>query len=383
MNMIRDVVSRALAAEGAAVENIEPEGLEVLATPQLASALAIDEFSRLGFGRELPSNANRVSLESEWLNNLENLVSDKGSCLRVVQPGDALPNNSFSPDDLLPKVVVLENATYGHLSTESAWTRFLFLVFRVAATSDEKREDLLTVCINESNGAYAHGMSDALLELLRREKGLGVDPPGTALLDPPWSAQEIARWNARYLPARVRRQLQPFLSGMERRMAKDIERLYAYHTRLRREAADKILDAENRNKADEKLRRREELRMGSIEREYLAKVADLRRKYAMNVELSFVQALRLIAPVKRVRFDILRRKGVRPYHLDWNAISRDLDALPCESCGLESASHAICDEHLHILCHACLAPCPDCGKPYCQACHPRACPRCEKRTSSP
>ena len=383
MSMFRDVVSGALAAEGAAVEYIEPDGLEILATPQLASALAIDELSRFGFGPELPLEASRVSLESEWLGNLENLVSDRGKCLQAIQSGDALPNASFSPDDLLPKVVVLENATYRHRSTDSAWTRFLLLVFRVVATSDEKREDLLTVCLNESNGAYADSMSNPLLELLRRKKNLAADLPETVVLDPPWSAQEIAQWNGRYLPARVRRQLQPFLIGMERRMAKDMERLYAYHTRLRQESADRLLDAENRSKTDEKLRRRENLRMGSIEREYGAKVADLKRKYAMNVELSFVQGLRLIAPVKRVRFDILRRKGVRPYHLDWNAISRHLDALPCESCGLESTSHAICDERLHILCHACLAPCPDCGKPYCRACHPKTCPRCEKQASSP
>ena len=378
MSTFRNIVSRALAAEGAAVENIEPDGLEIMATPQLASALSIDEFSRLGFGPELPSEASRVSLESEWLDNLQNLMSDRGKCLEAIQPGDTLPKTSFSPDDLLPKTVVLENATYRHRSTESAWTRFLLLVFRVTATSDDKREDLLTVCLNESNGAYADSMTNALLESLRQGGNLAAVLPETAVLDPPWLAQKIARWNDRYLPARIRRHLQPFLSGMERRMAKDTERLHAYHTRLRREAADRVLDAEKRNRADEKLRRREGLRMRSIEQEYAAKVADLQRKYAMNVELSFVQALRLVSPVKRVRFDILRRKGVRPYHLDWNAISHHLDALPCESCGLAAALHAICDDRLHIVCHACLASCPHCDKPYCRACHPKSCPRCRR-----
>jgi len=383
MSTFRDVVSRALAAEGAAVENIEPDGLEIMATPQLASALAVDEFSRLGFGPELPSEASRVTLESEWLDNLANLARDRGKCLDAIQPGATLPKGSFSPDDLLQKVVVLENATYRHRSTESAWTRFLLLVFHVSATSDDKREDLLTVCLNESNGAYADNMTEALFESLRRGENLTAELQETAVLDPPWSARKIVRWNDRYLPARIRRRLQPFLSGMERRMAKDIERLHAYHSRLRREAADRALDAEKKNRADDKVRRREDLLMSSIEQEYAAKVADLQRKYAMNVELRFVQALRLVAPVKRVRFDILRRKGVRPYHLDWNAISRHLDALPCESCGLQSASHAICDDRLHIVCHACLSPCPGCGKPYCQACHPKACPRCKKRTPSP
>ena len=157
-------------------------------------------------------------------------------------------------------------------------------------------------------------------------------------------------------------------------MAKDLDRLLAYHADLHREAAARR--EEKRRKGDDDARlRREELRMESIEREYQAKVADLRREYAMSAEIRLVQVLRATLPVQRVRLTILRRKGVRPYHLDWNALSGRMDELPCEGCGAAVPVHSICDEQLHIVCADCLSACPACGREFCRACR-GDCPRC-------
>ena len=378
MSEIRDVLSRALAAGGAAVERIEPDGLEAALPPELASTLELDEFARLGCGPVLPPDAVRVHLESGWTDKLESLVGSRGTCLSVRQT--AMPSaRPPSPGDLLPKAVVLDNATCRYRSFEPARTRFLLLIFRIVAASDEKREDLMAACVNESNGADAEHLVDPLLDGLRTEAFASSSPPEEADIAAPWSHEQAARWCERVLPLRVRHRLQPFLSGMERRLAKDLQRLYAYHTNLLREAAERIRDIEGRNRADEKLKRREELRSAAVEREYRAKVADLQLKYAMNVEVSLLQAVRLTAPVRRLGFNILRRKGVRPYHLDWSALSHHLDELPCEGCGRPSPSHAICDDRLHILCGNCLASCPECGKPYCRACHPKTCPRCRQK----
>jgi hypothetical protein len=50
-------VAALLRHEGALVETIEPEGLEVLAPPPVQNALGIGELSRLGFGPTLPPSA--------------------------------------------------------------------------------------------------------------------------------------------------------------------------------------------------------------------------------------------------------------------------------------------------------------------------------------
>jgi hypothetical protein len=50
-------VADLLTQQGALVELIEPEGLEVLAPPPVQQALGVKELSRLGFGATLPAGA--------------------------------------------------------------------------------------------------------------------------------------------------------------------------------------------------------------------------------------------------------------------------------------------------------------------------------------
>jgi len=95
---------------------------------------------------------------------------------------------------------------------------------------------------------------------------------------------------------------------------------------------------------------------------------------ALTVER--VQALDLIVPVHRLSVLIRRRKGERLVSLDWNPLLRQLDPPPDEAgAGLERA-RLVCDARLHLTDPAAQGPCPACGKPFCRACHPQACPKC-------
>jgi hypothetical protein len=82
------------------------------------------------------------------------------------------------------------------------------------------------------------------------------------------------------------------------------------------------------------------------------------------------------------RFDVLvkRRKGERLIRLDWHPLVRMLEPPPCEA-GQGAGSGGertrfVCDDSLHLVAPAGLAPCPSCAKVFCRACHPAACPRC-------
>ena len=159
-------------------------------------------------------------------------------------------------------------------------------------------------------------------------------------------------------------------------MSNDLDRLHSYYSDLRRESATKLAETRARPLPDDVACRREEARMEAIERQYGENVADLERRYAMSVEVEMVQAAQFAAPVCRAKLRILRRKGTRDYVLDWNPFSKQLDTLPCEGCGIVSRSHGVCDRSLHIACPECAGPCFSCGKPYCRACCPSACPSC-------
>jgi hypothetical protein len=125
-------------------------------------------------------------------------------------------------------------------------------------------------------------------------------------------------------------------------------------------------------------RRRETLRVEAIEREYHAKLEDLRRNYAMRVTVEWVQALEIYVPVQRFEVLIRRRKGERMIRLDWHPLVRAVERPLCEAgLGLDRV-RLVCDDKLHLTDPAGHAPCSSCGKPFCRACFPLACPRCHQ-----
>jgi hypothetical protein len=58
MSRLQAFVADLCEREGALVEAIEPEGLEVLAPPSLQQALKIADFCRMGFGASLPPDGS-------------------------------------------------------------------------------------------------------------------------------------------------------------------------------------------------------------------------------------------------------------------------------------------------------------------------------------
>ena len=67
MGALRDFVADVLEIEGAAVEPLDPDGLDIVAPEPLRSAIGWPEFIRLGFGAVLPSGATPIGFEGEWL----------------------------------------------------------------------------------------------------------------------------------------------------------------------------------------------------------------------------------------------------------------------------------------------------------------------------
>lgn len=374
MNSLADWMARALVAEGAVVETVEPEGLDALLSASLQNAFRCGEFQRLGCGASMPENARRVTLESDWVELLGRRIETRGRRaefsldMSVAKAPDAV--------EVLQKALVFDNATYRFTEMKTAVARYRTMVFRVVAVSDEKREDVVAVTVNEGNAARAEGMAAVVLE--------GGSAPWSVLLDgsgddlpAPWQPDRIRDVFGPAARVLARDGLAPFLAGMERRMGRDLDRLHAYHEDLRKEALRRQTEGRGRKgaKTDANLVAQ---RLSAIEREYEAKVADVRRKYGLTVEIKPLQTFLVRLPVHRLFFVIRRRKGERTGYLDWNPLTRKLDTLGCEACGAVSPTHSVCDDKLHVVCSACHAACPVCGRSYCRACHPKGCHHCLK-----
>ncbi len=366
---------------GALVEPVEPEGLEVLAPPAVQAALGVSELVRLGFGTTLPAAAQRVGIEGDWLDRFARLLGPAGRTSRRVLA--ASPRTPGDPERLLGHELVLDNATFRLLGVAPAWTRYLMLDFRASAVSDDKRDFILRLGTNLATGAMPDTVIAALAATLEEEAVVteGVsppEPPPDAALPPPWDQASVLAWVGRALPPRLETALAPFVKGLRRRLGRDQDRLHRYHNDLHREAMARALALP----PDDPRRAREQQRAEAIGREYRAKLDDLARQYATRVTVAWIQTLELAMPVQRFTVQIRRRKADRIIHMDWNPLARRLEPPVC-AFGSGERPRLVCDDALHLVAPAGLAPCPGCGRAFCRACHPVGCPKCGATETQP
>src|SRR5262245_27024679 len=374
-NRYRNFAARLLEHEGALVEPIEPQGLEAMLPENLRRAIGAAEFLRLGFAAELPAGAKRASLESDWLEKFGRVLDERGRRLKFAASAAVPPLGHV--ERIVERNVVLQNAVYRLSWVEQAWTRYLIFIFHYTAISDEKREGIISFGINLINGSAIDPIVDQLLATAMDENATEtVTKPAVSQLPADWTAERLKKAITRAAPVRVRAQLSQFVNGMQRRLDRDLERLHEYFSGLREESWRKL----KKQKGDAA---RERLRIEAAEREYQAKVADLKQKYDLRVNLEPVQTRDLISQVQRVTLVVKRRKGERKLALDWNPIARRLDPPPCEWSFVAEGSRVVCDDQLHIVSAAGHAPCPQCGREYCRVCSPRRCPKCGKEESEP
>ena len=381
MGELQQFVAELLEEHGAIDEPVDPEGLDVLVPPSVQRTLDVPEVTRFGFAAELPPDAQRVGLEPDWLDRLRRLLGDHGRYARLVAAPEMPPLNA--PERIVEHTVQLPNATWRLIRVSPAWTRYLLLTFRCTALSDEKRDSVLRLGFNLANGSMLDGMLDRLWQrlddYLAEPLAEARTPPPGSVLPADWNPALLAERLERMLPPRVQSRIEPFVRGMRRRFERDKGRLYAYHDGLRQEAVKRLSALPTggaltpRQEAE---KQREEQRLSAIEREYEAKIADLRNHYALAVTVEWVQSLDLIMPVQRFEIQIRRRKGERVIALDWNPLTRQLDQAPDEFSYSTADARLTCDEALHLVSPAGLAACPACGRAYSRVCHPAACPKC-------
>jgi hypothetical protein len=366
---MRGFAAALLRHEGALVEAIEPEGLEVLAPSPVQNTLGIGELSRLGFGPALPPSAQRVGIEGDWLDRFARLLGPRGRWMRRVLPAPS--RTPGDPETVLGHELTLDNATFRLLSVTPAWTRYLVLDFRASAMSDDKRDFVLRLGVNLATGALPDAVLEVVIPTLEAGETDAV-PPDDADLPALWGRSRMLDLIARALPPRVETALDPFVKGLRRRLSRDQDRLHRYHNDLYQDAMKRALALPE---SDAK-RQREEQRAEAIEREYRARLDDLARQYATRVTVEWVRTLELVMPVQRFAVQIRRRKADRVIHLDWNPVARRLEAPACEFTASAERPSLVCDDALHLVVPAGLAPCTGCGRAFCRACHPERCPKC-------
>lgn len=386
MGDLQGFVADLLERRGAAVEVVDAEELAVLAPPYVQKSMGWPEFSRLGFGTERSPAAIPIGLEGDWVDRLAALLSDDGRwTTREVSPGDGVPTPPSEPQRVLDRTLDLPNAVWRFQGMNATYARCLILTFRYVAASDDKREGLIWLGVNTSTGAAITDLVPQMRQILAQLPDWQAPAPTTMrAAGPGWDAATIESRLRPLLGRQVRDEIEPFLRAMRRRLTRDRDRVHAFHDELYRAARKRLATlAHAGGERAQDDRQRETLRIQAIEREHRAKLDDLRHNYALRVTVEWVQTLELYVPVQRFDVLIRRRKGERLIRVDWHPLIKAMEPPLCEAGFGRGRVRLVCDDKLHLTEPAGQAACSSCGKLFCRACFPMACPRCGQTSPMP
>ena len=379
---LKEVITDILTHNGAIVEDSGDGLLDVLAPSNLSSVLSIPEFSRLCFSyNEACGEAIYASYDSDFLASLGRVLGGKGR-FSIARYETYCPNTERL-SEVISKKLVFGNATFRLDSSEVKDISYLLCYFKYVALSDERQEGVLPFLINELNLStvpiepVVTGLKEVVevKDIERHDKA---------------KVLQSAYTGASHL---VEEKLGEFIKSLERRLNRDIKRVYEYYETLKeetkraikRKAPTRELDSNN-----ESLERQKERtikgdgvdkllsKLDVIEVEQRWKAQDLVSKYAMTIQIEPFTVISIETQSPALWIDIKRRLSSRRFPVTFNPIIRQLDALPCEACFNPRGPYYVCDDKLHIVCARCFKRCPDCGKQFCSACHRDRCPKCNR-----
>ena len=332
MTALRDFVADLMERRGAAVETVEPDGLAVVAPPEVRTALGWPELARLSFGAETRAGARRIGIEGEWLERFGALLDVHGRYAQRQMTCDPPPVLG-NPERLLSHALDLPNAVWRFQGQRPA-CRSPVPLDRFPDRGRVRREAWKHPLGRVQPGhrrSLRRRSAPAAAGVVGRRSSAGSGSGGDRGRGAGLDAAKLEGRVRPALDAGVRGELAPFLRSMQRRLARDHARLHGYHDDLRRDSLKRrvALEGVEGPKADAD-RRREDQRIAAIEREYRSKLGDLRHNYALRVTVDWIQTLELFVPVQRLEVLIRRRKGERVIHLDWHPLVRLAEPPPCD-----------------------------------------------------
>jgi hypothetical protein len=371
---LSEVLADILTLDGALLEKTDDDCLEFVVPPSLSETLGIPEHGKLSFAyHPFDESVISASYESEFFRSVDRLFSGRGKMAKAVYSSQ-LPNIE-KVSRWVSEKIALSNASFRLQKVDNQRIAYTLIFFKYVALSDEKREGIFSLLINEQNLSTSplNANVTAFWEDLKEPKEILARSEGISKsLQAGFSAASLI----------VKEEFEPFIKSLERRLNRDIIRVFEYYETLKGEI-HKAFEKKFFSGRDSPEAQSEEERkvlsgkLDAVEGEKRWKIQDLVSKYALNIRIEPVCIIDIETESLVFWLEIKRRLSSRTFPLSYNPLLKKVDSLPCESCFYPRGTYYICNEKLHILCATCFRKCPDCGKQYCSACHPKGCPRCK------
>lgn len=345
---------------------------EVLIPDALAARLGVDSYLRLSFDVEA-SDALRLSVNHPLVEAIaEQLMQEMGYAqvyidhVRLEKKGlydVAAQAFSFPNARLAARRAAVPQAAFHH---------YLRFNFKVAFLSDEKQEQIVSVLL-DVQGGYPVRDPDLLERLISSETRSTL--PDLAVAKPRWQGAGDALDSATYLAllpraqaaaeAEVAGRLGGLQARMQRFLEQDLARIEDYYDSLEKD----LQQRRARSDAGEEERRSSlEDKVQALREERAAKLADIRARYQLRVELELINVLRIVQPKLALPVEIANRRVTIIRFAVWDPLVHRLEALVCDVCGEPGEGLHLCTGG-HLAHSHCLAPqCIECNREYCQLC---------------
>jgi hypothetical protein len=224
--------------------------------------------------------------------------------------------------------------------------------FQATFVGDQKEQEILPVALDLHYGREVRHL-DRLLDRTHLVEHPSLPLPEAAHVSVA-SAYPVARDHVvRSLSALANVRSREVHDYCERQ----IERMTAYYAQMRSELAEQVERARNRSEDLSRFASRFE----ALEREERLRVAELRQKSALRIQLRLLGVLVIHQPKLLVRATAVGERHSAPLELVWDPLVEMVEAVPCPVCGRPTFAFDLTRQG-QLTCPACAAVVPVRGK---------------------
>jgi len=346
---------------------------EALLPDELAQQLQVDSYLRLAFGVEAEAGALRLSVNHPLVEAMAEEAAQQPGHAQVAINHVRLEKPGLY--DLAAKTFSFANARLSaqrNAAERAALHHYLRFNFKATLLSDEKQEQIVSVTLDVQAG---HAVRDPehLARLVTFETETAFDhlPPARPRWPGAGEALDPATWQALLQRAQAAAEaaLQERLASQQARNQRflelDLARLEDYYDALERDMRRRL---ERADAGEGERRSAVESKIAALHSERSAKLADIRARSTLRVELELINLLLTVQPKLLLPVEISNRRATITRQAVWDPLLRRLEPLVCDVCGEPGEGLHLCTGG-HLAHRACLAPqCVECNREYCRLC---------------
>ncbi len=310
-----EFAARCLESRGAVVE--PGDGfIDCLLSEEISDFLSVSQELRLGAGGQ------ELAYGLPLLDRLVELATRDTPVVYGSLDSGYLKKEGF--DRIVMQSMTFPDAKVKCTGRAEVKRTYMVLAVKYTAVSDERKEGLVRICINESTGAV-------LPEMLNRWRSFSPDFYAEGKVPPhfPMHMEKIIKTGLVAAGKASKDELDSFLRSMERRLRRDIASTTSYYAALASEMEEGLNRAGLSKEAMEERR----AKIAALPGERDQKIRDLVQKYSVRLRLTAKAALRFLVPVVQVSASVRKGKARGQLALIWNPIMQGIEPVACTGCG--------------------------------------------------